>query len=160
LEGLPLWVAPLVPKKGIKMKKYIITALCLVAALSVYAADNVTRYRGQTLSQGGTTSLNGSTVVESSSPTNAFKIVVVTAAVTGGQTASTNTFATSFVATPTAYKGIQSGANATQISNSWAVGATVSTSTLIVTGLSTNADTGVNSLPVMVYGYTRTGQFE
>lgn len=142
------------------MKKYIITALCLVTAFSVYAIDGVARFKGQTLSQGGTTSANGSTVIESNSPTNAFKLIVVTATVTGAITASTNTFTTSYIATPTVYKGLQNGANGTQTTNSWGVTATATTSSLIVTGLSTNADTGVNNLPVMVYGYTRTGQFE
>lgn len=129
-------------------------------AVSVFAIDNVDRHPGQTLNQGGTTTINGSTVVESSSPTNAFKVVISTATVAGAGTAATNSFSPVFLATPVIFKGFQSGANGTQITNSWAVGITVTTSNIIATGLSTNASTGVNSLPIMVYGYTRTGKFE
>jgi len=143
------------------MKKSVILVACslllLVGVVVSYAVDNVSRYRGQTLSQGGTTSLNGSTVVESESPTNAFKIVVITATVSGAQTASTNTFTTAFVATPTIVHGSKSGTTDTTAGYG-VVTPTATTSTLIVSGMNSAGST--NNLPYILYGYTRTGKFE
>lgn len=138
------------------MKKYITSALCLLA-VSVFAIDNVDRHPGQTLNQGGTTTLNGSTVVESNSPTNAFKQIVVVATVSGAQTAATNNFSPVYIATPTAIRGLISGQAAT-VGNASTI--TITTSNLVVTGLSTNLATGTNAFPIIVYGYTRTGRFE
>jgi hypothetical protein len=145
------------------MNKNLVVTLCsimlIIAVTIALAADTnkITRFTSGFIVQGGTSSTTGNSLVESDAVTNCFRMVVVTATVSGAQTSSTNTFSTAFVATPIAIPAFQSGANGTQTTNSWSVGATVSTSTLIVTGLSTNASTGVNNLPILVYGYPRTG---
>lgn len=144
------------------MKKFLY--FCIPAALiavAAMAADHVNRARNGILSTGGSTDYNGHTaIVTYDSSTNEYSWETITATVSAAATASTNTFGTAFIGTPVVVKGMLSGANGSQISNTWSVGATVTTTGLIVTGLSTNAATGVNSLPIMVYGYKRTGVFE
>lgn len=145
------------------MNKNLVVTLCsimlIIAVTIALAADTnkITRFTRGFIVQGGTSSTTGNSLVESDAVTNCFRMVVVTATVTGVQTASTNTFSTAFVATPTMYIGQPSGINGTQQTNLWSVGATISTSSLIVTGLSTNGSSGVNNLPILVYGYPRTG---
>lgn len=142
------------------MKKVILGLVAsMVLAVALYAADTqkVTRLgQNQILNVGGTSTTNGKTVVTSESPTNEFKIVQITATVSGGATASTNTFATAFLATPTVVAGVKSGSSVAGVSSG--VTATPSTTTLIVTGLNSAGST--NNLPFIVYGYTRAGIFE
>lgn len=145
------------------MKKFSITltVLMFIAAGGLIAADKLTRIgEGISVVQSGSTTKNGKSLVESSSSTNIFQIQIVTATASGAETASTNTFGTAFIATPSVFKGMVSGANGTQNTNANLARVTVTTSGLIVTGLSTNGDTGANSIPFIVYGYTRTGTFQ
>lgn len=146
------------------MKKFIYFSipLALVAILAM-AADipHVNRSRNGIISTGGSSDYNGHTsVVTYDSPTNEYSTETVTATVAGSATASSNTFATAYLATPVAWRCYLSGASGTQITNVSLTGVTVTTSTIIVTGLSTNSVTGVNNLPVIVYGYKRAGVFE
>lgn len=147
------------------MKKFLpYLALTVIGALVVYAdiageTPIVDRTPSGILSTGGTTSENGHTVMVTynSGGTNEFSIESVTATVSGAVTASTNTFDSAYLATPIAIKGIVSG-SAAGVGNNSVV--TVSTTTLIVTGLSTNASIGTNNVPVIIYGYKRAGKFQ
>lgn len=113
------------------------------------------------LNIGGTTTTNGkSAIVSGDTNTNQYEWVTSTATVAGAATAATNSFTTAFLAAPVAVRGMPSGLNGTQSTNFLYTTVIVTTSNLVVTGLSTNASTGVNAVPVMLYGYKTTGKFE
>lgn len=133
--------------------------MLVVAVVIALAADTnkITRFTRGMIVIGGTSSTTGNSVVVSESVTNEYRNTIVTATVAGVATASTNTFATAFTATPSVFLGQVSGLNGTQITNSWSIGTIQTSTTLIVTGLSTNGSTGVNNLPIFVYGTTRSG---
>ncbi len=148
------------------MKFNKVTLVCTLSLMAVVgillAADTVkiTRFTRGMLVQGGTSSTTGSSVVVSDSTTNEYKIVLKTATVAAAVTSYTNTFTTAFVATPTVVFGVPSGITGLQQTNLWSVGATITTTGIVVTGLSTNASNGINNLPIIIYGYQRTGILE
>lgn len=132
----------------------IVASFSLVLVLFAAESNKISRITRGIMNQGGTTDLNGSTVVVSDSPTNEFKIVTVTASVSGTSTASSNLFATAFLAAPTVIKAVRSGSTSIAESN---VVSTVTSSNLIVSGLSTGA---VSTIDFVVYGYQRSGVFQ
>lgn len=137
--------------------------LTVSLAITLYAATVKISRTGQNtmLVIGGTTTTNGKVaLVSGDTNTNQYELVTSTATVALNATTATNSFSTSFLATPVALVGRPSGMNATQNSNFWSVIVTVTSSNLLVSGLSTNASTGVNNVPIMLYGYKTTGQFE
>lgn len=140
------------------MKK-ILSFILLGFAVVAFAIDPISRFEGPVAVDPNSTGV-GKTLVKSGSSTNEYQSEVVTATVTGAQTSSTNTFGTTYLATPSVFRGYVSGLNGTQTTNSLYTTVTVTTTTLIVNGLSTNASTGVNNLPLHVYGYTRTGKYQ
>lgn len=142
--------------KNWKKISLVFGAFAIVATL--YAADTfkISRQTAGIMVQGGTSSTTGSSVVVSDSTTNEFKIIVVTAAASGAQTSSTNTFATSFLATPTAVRGVVSG-QASGFGSASVV--TLTPSNMVVTALSTNGS-ATNSLPFIVYGTQRSGMLQ
>lgn len=101
----------------------------------------------------GATGSNTRTLVVSDQSTNEVQIVSGLATVTGALTVSTNSFTDTFVSTPRAIIGVPSGNTNSMLG----VVATVSTSKLIVTGLSTNAITGINDVPYIIIGNRRNG---
>jgi hypothetical protein len=139
------------------MKKIYLIMFIVVISGICYGIDILNRTQGQSWVQGGTSTTTGSTVIEAGSVTNIYRQIVVTATATGTQTSFTNTFATAFLATPTVVQGVKSGQN-----SGYGAASTVtpSTTTLIVTGLSTNLVSGTNSVPYIVYGTVRTGKLE
>ena len=146
-------------------KKIIFGLICSVAcAVVIYAADlnHVNRFGSQSiLATGGSSTTTGKTViVTENSTTNEYSVSVVNATVTGTLTAYSNTFTTAYIATPTFFIGKSIGANTSSVSNSWNIGVTGSTAFVVVSGLSTNLATGANNIPLLIYGYKRTGNFQ
>lgn len=147
------------------MKKILLSsAIVAMGAILLYAAgpNHVNRFGYQSiLSTGGSTTTNAKTVmVTEDGTTNEYSMALITATVSGAATASTNTFGTAYIATPTVVAGRISTASGTIQTNSVFTPITITTTGVIVNGLSTNAVTGPNSIPLLIYGYKRTGVFE
>ena len=138
------------------MKKSFLISLVFTAAIAIalYAADTIKLNRLTRGIQvtGGTTSTNGKTLITSDSSTNEYSVQIVTATVAAANTVATNVFTTAFTATPTVMQGVGKTAVAGD-------GFTVSSTQVLVAGLSTNG-AGTNSVPLIVYGTTRSGVFE
>ncbi len=96
---------------------------------------------------------NNRTLVVSDQYTNEVQIVHGLATVTGALTVSTNAFIDTFISAPSMIIGVPSGNTNSMLG----VVGTVTTSNLVVSGLSTNAVTGLNSVPFMVIGNRRFG---
>lgn len=147
------------------MKKFLaIAAICVfTVVLALYAAETpkVSKITEGIAAQGGTGAkyTNWHTYVVGDSPTNEYSIIVVTAKVTGDETTSSNTFSSTYLAAPTVVKGCISGAGAQVLTNIALASPTVDTTTMLITGMSTNLAKGVNNLPMIVYGYKRAGKF-
>ncbi len=144
------------------MKKTFIALTFLALGLGVlYAATNlkISRLTQGIAVVGGTGSTDGKTLIVSDSPTNEFRVLQYTATVAAGATAVTNTYTTAFVATPTVVYGSPS-LKAMQTMTNMTV--FVSHTQTIVSGLSTNntATLGANGVPMLIYGYTRSGVFQ
>src|SRR3954471_2763502 len=106
-------------------------------AIAVYAAspNHINRFGYQSiLATGGSSSTNAKTViVTEDSTTNELSFALITATVSGSATASTNTFATPYLATPTIIHGDKSGISIASAGYG-TVTPTVTTTSLIVSG--------------------------
>jgi hypothetical protein len=108
------------------------------------------------IAQGGTNTTSALPVVVSGdSNTNEYSLVSLTATVSGTDTAYTNTFGVSYVATPLVFVGRTSGVLP---SGNGVVTITVTTSNLIASGLASGG-VGTNNIPILIYGYKNTGTF-
>lgn len=135
----------------------VFLGVAVLGVISLYAAENIkiSRLTRGIVNVGGTTSVNGSTLITSTSPTNEFKVVIITPSTSTVATASTNTFATAFLATPTVFIAPKNGSAFSTIPAALAVTAT--TTGVIVSGMNTNS---IDAPNILVYGYTRSGVFE
>lgn len=125
-------------------------------AIVVWADTNtkISRLTRGVVNVGGVGSTDGKTVIVSDDPTNEYHLVPITATVAGVATAYTNTFGTSFLSAPNFAIAAATTKTQNAITN---VAVTVTTTNIIVTGLSTNVPNNVN---ILVYGPTRTGTFQ
>lgn len=116
-------------------------------------SNPISRLTRGLIAVGGTSTTNANTAVVADSSTNEFRIVAITNTVTGSDTSVATTFTDAFVAAPAFAIAAGSGDGQSTIA---AVTVTVDTTTCTVAGLST---AGPNNVPVILYGYTRTGTF-
>ena len=139
--------------------RHALAIAVLIGATWLYADTNntISRLTRGILAIGGTGSTNYKTVVVSDAATNEYRVVAITATVSGTSTISSNTFGTAFLATPTVVVNPPSGKPFSLITN---VTVTTTTTGVVLTGLTTNGTTGLNNLPVLVYGTTRTGDYQ
>lgn len=148
--------------KGFMTKKSFIWAslASVLIAITVFAAANnkISRVTQGIISVGGTSTTTGNTVVVADDPLKEYRILGITATVAGTSTAYTNTFSTAFTVTPTVATGIQPGVGQGTLTSLLSIRVTPTTSNVIVSGLSVNTPT--NSVPLIIFGYTRTGVLE
>jgi hypothetical protein len=111
------------------------------------------------LNTGGSSTTSGHTaMVTYDSPTNEYSFETITATVSGAATASTNTFSTAYLATPVIVSAYKSGSTAKAAGLTDVVTPTITTTSLIVSGMNSAGST--NNLTFVIYGYKRAGVFE
>ncbi len=151
------------------MKNLSVFALLLAAAVALYAAeshDQISRLTRGVAVVGGSSTTTGNTLVTSDSTTREFKVVNKVLTYSAANTAATAiTFSPEFDASPTVVFGVADSSTKTSFVADPAGNGYSRTSVILTYSAATfsrpaaNTGTAV-SLPIIFYGYTRTGTYQ